>query len=117
MDLRETGEQRLLRESVAAMAAAYGPEYFIGKAKAGEKTDELWAAAGRAGYLGVAVPAEYGGGGAGMVELAIVAEEIAAAGALCCSSSSPRPSRRALSPCPARPSSGNAGCPGSPTAR
>ena len=80
MDLRETAEQRLLRESVAAMAAAFGPQYFIGKAKAGEKTDELWAEAGRAGYLGVAVPAEYGGGGAGMVELAIVAEEIAAAG-------------------------------------
>jgi alkylation response protein AidB-like acyl-CoA dehydrogenase len=80
MDLRETDEQRLLRESVAAMAAKYGHEYLIGKARAGEKTDELWAEAGRAGYLGVAVPAEYGGGGAGMVELSIVAEEIAAAG-------------------------------------
>jgi alkylation response protein AidB-like acyl-CoA dehydrogenase len=80
MDLRETEEQRLLRESVAALAARYGHEYLISKAKAGEKTDELWAEAGRAGYLGVAVPAGYGGGGAGMIELAIVAEEIAAAG-------------------------------------
>ena len=80
MDLRESDEQRLLRESVAALAGRFGGEYFLAKAKAGEKTTELWAEAGAAGYLGVAVPAEYGGGGAGMVELAIVAEEIAAAG-------------------------------------
>ncbi|MGI5125458.1 acyl-CoA dehydrogenase family protein [Pseudonocardia sp. CA-107938] len=80
MDLRETDEQRLLRSSVAAMAAKYGHDYLQEKARTGGKTTELWRDAGEAGYLGVAVPAEYGGGGAGMVELAIVAEEIAAAG-------------------------------------
>jgi alkylation response protein AidB-like acyl-CoA dehydrogenase len=80
MDLRETDEQRLLRSSVAAMAAEYGHDYLLEKARTGGKTIELWTAAGKAGYLGVAVPAEYGGGGAGMVELSIVAEEIAAAG-------------------------------------
>ncbi|MGQ0572885.1 MAG: acyl-CoA dehydrogenase family protein [Pseudonocardia sp.] len=80
MDLRETEEQRLLRSSVAAMAAKYGHDYLREKARAGAKTTELWEEAGKAGYLGVAVPAEYGGGGAGMVELSIVAEEIAAAG-------------------------------------
>jgi alkylation response protein AidB-like acyl-CoA dehydrogenase len=80
MDLRETDEQRLLRSSVAAMAARYGHDYLMEKARTGAKTTELWAEAAAAGYLGVAVPAEYGGGGAGMVELTIVAEEIAAAG-------------------------------------
>lgn len=80
MDLRETDEQQLLRKSVAAMAAKYGHEYLVGKARSGGKTAELWKEAGDQGYLGVAVPAEYGGGGAGMVELSIVAEEIAAAG-------------------------------------
>jgi alkylation response protein AidB-like acyl-CoA dehydrogenase len=80
MDLRETDEQRLLRSSVAAMAAKYGHDYLMEKARTGAKTTELWADAAAAGYLGVAVPAEYGGGGAGMVELTIVAEEIAAAG-------------------------------------
>ncbi len=80
MDLRETDEQQLLRRSVAAMAGKYGHDYLIGKARSEEKTTELWKEAGDNGYLGVAVPAEYGGGGAGLVELAIVAEEIAAAG-------------------------------------
>lgn len=80
MDLRETDEQQLLRKSVAQMAGKYGHDYLIEKARTGGKTTELWKEAGENGYLGVAVPAEYGGGGAGMVELSIVAEEIAAAG-------------------------------------
>ena len=80
MDLRETDEQQLLRSSVAAMAAKYGHGYLAEKVRTGGKTTELWADAAAAGYLGVAVPEEYGGGGAGMVELAIVTEEVAAAG-------------------------------------
>jgi alkylation response protein AidB-like acyl-CoA dehydrogenase len=80
MDFAETAEQRLLRSSVAQVAARYGHSYWLGKAKAGEKTRELWDEVGRLGYLGVAVPEEYGGGGHGILELAIVAEELAAAG-------------------------------------
>lgn len=80
MDFTETDEQRMLRSSVSSMASKYGHEYMYAKAKAGEKTTELWDEAGRAGFLGVGVPEEYGGGGGGMVELAIVTEEIAAAG-------------------------------------
>ena len=80
MDFAETAEQRLLRSSVAEVAARYGHAYWLGKAKAGEKTRELWDEVGRLGYLGVNVPEEYGGGGRGIVELAIVAEELAAAG-------------------------------------
>ncbi|HZZ47228.1 MAG TPA: acyl-CoA dehydrogenase family protein [Pseudonocardia sp.] len=80
MDFTETTEQRMLRSSVAALASKYGHDYLWAKAKAGEKTTELWNEASEAGFLGVAVPEEYGGGGAGMVELAIVTEEIAAAG-------------------------------------
>ncbi|WHT17107.1 acyl-CoA dehydrogenase [Crossiella sp. CA-258035] len=80
MDFRETDEQRALRASVAALAAKYGHGYWVDKAKAGEKTTELWAEAGQLGYLGVAVPEEYGGGGGGITELAIVCEELAAGG-------------------------------------
>ena len=80
MDFAETAEQLLLRSSVAELAARYGHPYWLGKARAGEKTGELWDEVGRLGYLGVSVPEEYGGGGHGIVELAIVAEELAAAG-------------------------------------
>ena len=80
MDFAETAEQLLLRASVADLAARYGHPYWLGKARSGEKTRELWDEVGRLGYLGVSIPEDYGGGGHGIVELAIVAEELAAAG-------------------------------------
>ncbi len=80
MDFTETVEQQQLREAVAALGRRYGHEYFVAKAKAGEHTTELWAEAGKLGYLGVNLPAEYGGGGGGISELAIVCEEFAASG-------------------------------------
>jgi alkylation response protein AidB-like acyl-CoA dehydrogenase len=80
MDFDYSPEQQLLRESVAALGKRYGHPYYVEKAKTGGHTDELWAEAGKLGYLGVNVPTEYGGGGGGITELAIVAEEFAAAG-------------------------------------
>jgi len=75
-----TPEQALLRDSVAALGKRYGHQYFISCAKGGTHTDELWAEAAKHGYLGVSLPTEYGGGGGGITELAIVCEELAAAG-------------------------------------
>ncbi|SDG45937.1 hypothetical protein SAMN05216553_108172 [Lentzea fradiae] len=80
MSFVESEERIALRKAVAEFAAKYGPEYFTGKARAGEKTTELWEEAGKLGYLGVAVPEEYGGGGGGIGDLAAVCEEMAAAG-------------------------------------
>ena len=80
MDFDETPEQRGLREAVAALGKRYGHGYYVAKAKAGEHTDELWAEAGKLGYLGASIPEEYGGGGGGITELSIVCEELSAAG-------------------------------------
>ncbi|MGI8331151.1 acyl-CoA dehydrogenase family protein [Actinomadura scrupuli] len=80
MSFVETEERRALRAAVAELGAGYGTSYYIEKAKTGGKTHELWAEAGRLGYLGVNVPEEYGGGGGGIGDLAAVCEELAAAG-------------------------------------
>ncbi len=80
MDFNETEEHQMLREAVSAIASKFGHEYWVSKAKAGEKSDELWEAVGDAGFLGVNVPEAYGGGGMGIYELALVEEELAAAG-------------------------------------
>ena len=80
MNFDYTPEQQQLRDAVAALGQRYGHEYFVRKAKSGGHTDELWAEAAKLGYLGVSVPTEYGGGGGGITELAIVCEELAAAG-------------------------------------
>jgi alkylation response protein AidB-like acyl-CoA dehydrogenase len=80
VDFEESLEQKLLRDAVAKQVAAYGHEYYVGKARADQRATELWDDLGRNGYLGVNIPEAYGGGGMGISELAIVAEELAAQG-------------------------------------
>jgi alkylation response protein AidB-like acyl-CoA dehydrogenase len=80
MNFTETEEQQALRNAVAELGARYGFEYTRRKLAAGEHTDELWREAGKLGFIGVNLPEEYGGGGAGMYELALVLDELSAAG-------------------------------------
>ena len=76
----ESEERLALRKAVAALGANYGSEYYLEKARSGGHTDELWSEAGKLGFIGVNLPEEYGGGGAGMYELALVMEELSMAG-------------------------------------
>ncbi|GAA3202756.1 acyl-CoA dehydrogenase [Actinocorallia longicatena] len=80
MSFIESDERKALRAAVAELGRKYGAAYYAEKARSGEKTHELWAEAGRLGYLGVNVPEEFGGGGGGIGDLAVVCEELAAAG-------------------------------------
>ena len=43
--------------------------------------DEVWDELGAGGWLGLAIPEQYGGGGAGLLELAVACETLAASGA------------------------------------
>ncbi|MFF7728455.1 acyl-CoA dehydrogenase family protein [Streptomyces sp. NPDC008001] len=80
MSTLESQEHRDLRAAVAALGRRYGRAYVAAVVRDGRQPDELWAEAGKLGYLGVNLPEEYGGGGRGMAELAIVLEELGAAG-------------------------------------
>ncbi len=73
-------EHAELRATVSRIAAKFGGAYYAARAQAGQSCDELWQALAEAGFVGVNIPAEYGGGGAGITELAIVCEETAAQG-------------------------------------
>ena len=82
MSFIETAEQKELRASVARLARRYNYlDYVLPRSRAGEPLTELWNEAGKLGFLGVNLPAEFGGGGAGIYELALVQEELAAQGA------------------------------------
>jgi alkylation response protein AidB-like acyl-CoA dehydrogenase len=80
MDFIETSEQGMLREAVRRIASGFGHSYYVEAARAGRKTTELWDAVAAGGYVGVNLPEAYGGGGMGITELAIVAEELSAQG-------------------------------------
>lgn len=81
MDFGESDEHRDLRAAVGAIAAPFGGAYYAEHARQREPCARLWEELGDAGFVGVNVPEEYGGGGGGLAELALVCEEIAAQGA------------------------------------
>jgi alkylation response protein AidB-like acyl-CoA dehydrogenase len=78
--IADTSDHRLIRQSTAAIASRYGHDYYAERARDGGHIAELWADLGQAGLLGVHLPEQYGGGGAGLAELVVVTEELAAHG-------------------------------------
>ncbi len=80
MDFIESDEHRALRDAVAELGKEFGMDYWLAKARSHEPTDELWKKAADLGFIGINIPEQYGGGGAGITELAIVCEELATAG-------------------------------------
>lgn len=82
MSIIETEEQKELRAAVAALAERYNyVDYVLPKSRAHKPLTELWTEAAKLGFLGVNLPEQYGGGGAGIYELALVQEELSAKGA------------------------------------
>jgi alkylation response protein AidB-like acyl-CoA dehydrogenase len=80
VDFTEPSEHRDLRDAIGALTDKYGPDYFAERAMAHEPTTELWQDLAQHGFIGINLPEEFGGGSAGMTELAIVCEETAAHG-------------------------------------
>ena len=70
-----------LRDGVRAICAGYPDEYWRQCEAAHEFPWDFYRAFAAAGWVGVAIPAEYGGGGAGITEASILLEEVAASGA------------------------------------
>lgn len=80
LPLIPTDEEAMLRATVKKIVAKYGHSYFRERSLSGEPMQELWDELGTNGYLGLNIPEEYGGGGAGLTRLAIVLEEMSAGG-------------------------------------
>ena len=69
-----------VRDGVAKVAAKYGHDYWS-KCDAEHRFPwELWHDLAAGGWVGLAVPEEYGGGGQGMLALAVACEALAASG-------------------------------------
>jgi alkylation response protein AidB-like acyl-CoA dehydrogenase len=80
LPLVDSDERRLLRESVSRLANSFGHRYFTEVVAKEEPPEDFWTALGEHGFMGPSIGEAYGGGGAGLTELAIVEEEISAAG-------------------------------------
>ena len=74
--LEPTTQENLIRDFVRQVAKKYGRDYWLARARKGEFAKELWDELASGGYLGMLIPEEYGGGGLGMREMAVLQEEL-----------------------------------------
>src|SRR6202008_5150528 len=70
-----------VREAVARVCAKFDDTYWAACDEEHRFPDEFYDAMAAGGWIGIAIPEEYGGGGQGITQAAAVLEEVAASGA------------------------------------
>jgi len=80
-EFTETDEHTDIREAVRRVCSKFPDAYWRDHDERHEFPWEFYEAMAEGGWIGVAIPQEYGGGGGGITEAAIVLEEVAASGA------------------------------------
>ncbi len=81
MNFAFTQEQEQIREAIRKVCAKFDDAYWLKKDKEGGFPKELHQALARDGWLGIAMPEEYGGSGLGITEAAVMMQAIAESGA------------------------------------
>lgn len=81
MSIDFTPEQQQIRESVSRLCAEFGDEYWLARDQDGEFPEAFCRAIADHGYMGIAMPEEYGGSGLGITEAAILMQAISQSGA------------------------------------
>lgn len=81
MDFTPDEDAEAIREGVRRVCADFGDAYWRERDANHEFPWEFYRAMAAGGWIGIAIPEDYGGGGRGITEAAIVLEEVAASGA------------------------------------
>jgi acyl-CoA dehydrogenase len=81
MDFAPTEEQIAIRAAVEELCRPYGDDYWLQKDRDGGFPEDFYRAMATAGWLGIAMPTQYGGAGLGISEAAVMMETVAASGA------------------------------------
>ena len=81
MDFTFTPEQLAIREAIDKICERFGDDYWLKKDREGGFPTELHQALAADGWLGIAMPEEYGGSGLGITEAALMMQTIAESGA------------------------------------
>jgi acyl-CoA dehydrogenase len=81
MEFSPTPEQERIREAMAKLCARFPDDYWLKRDREGGFPEDFHQACARDGWLGVAMPEEYGGAGLGIAEAAVMMQAIAESGA------------------------------------
>lgn len=80
MDFTLPDSALAVRDGVRAVAATYDHAYWSSCEREHRFPSEVWRDLSDGGWIGLCVPEEFGGGGQGMLELAVACETLAASG-------------------------------------
>jgi acyl-CoA dehydrogenase len=81
MDFSLTPEQESIRDAVARLCAPFDAAYWLAKDRDGGFPEDFHQAFAASGWLGIAMPEEYGGAGLGIVEAALMMQAVSESGA------------------------------------
>jgi acyl-CoA dehydrogenase len=81
MNFSLTQDQQAIRDAIAKICAGFDLDYWAKRDREGGFPLDFHAALARDGWLGIAMPQEYGGAGLGITEAAVMMQAIAASGA------------------------------------
>jgi acyl-CoA dehydrogenase len=81
VEFEEAEHLTSIRHAVREICAQFGDDYWRAKDSRHEFPWDCYNALAKAGWVGIAIPEQYGGGGGGITEASIVVEEVAASGA------------------------------------
>lgn len=81
MDFRFSDQQQQIRDAVWRLCEGFGPEYWLKKDDDGAFPEDFYQALAADGWLGIAMPEEYGGSALGISEGCVLMEAIAESGA------------------------------------
>ena len=81
MDFSFSAEQLAIRAAIEKICADFDAEYWLKKDADGGFPDDFHRAFARDGWLGIAMPEQYGGAGLGITEAALMMQTVAASGA------------------------------------
>src|SRR6187399_336768 len=81
MDFCLSPEHEQIRDSIRKLCAPFDDAYWLAKDRTGDFPHDFHSALASAGWLGIAMPQEYGGSGLGITEAALMMQAIAESGA------------------------------------
>src|SRR2546429_3858275 len=81
IDFALSPDQEAVREAIAKICARFDEDYWLKRDREGGFPHDFHQALAEGGWLGIAMPEEYGGSGLGITEAALMMQTIAESGA------------------------------------
>jgi acyl-CoA dehydrogenase len=81
MDFSFTPDQLAIRDAIAKLCSRFDAQYWLERDRNGGFPEDFYRAVAEAGWLGIAMPQEYGGAGLGITEAALMMQAVSESGA------------------------------------